>query len=312
MIQEQQKTTSILDKWSHLLYEGENEYKISSENQISPLEKRMVSKGGSDSHLSILHHQQHLQTGSCSNPINSSNLNSNHRFLTQILDATHSGLVSHSNGHLHSGLISESNGQFQPGIQSRTLSEVKLQDPQFEYETQLREFTQLRAIEEARQLAHAISSTTSHFQKKFEHHEHVIEPDQPSAFHPSVEQQSIYEQSVVQHDDYQTHKNYDELNYPANATENNLHEESLRQEIVLNPKISTQSFKNSKNKINLEQPNSYLPQISSSQINTISIEDYNTPQFKSMLDQLLKPIFLPPENVNYPIDWPSQDKIGNK
>lgn len=32
MIQEQQKTTSILDKWGHLLYEGERDYKSSNAN----------------------------------------------------------------------------------------------------------------------------------------------------------------------------------------------------------------------------------------------------------------------------------------
>ncbi len=318
LIQEQQKTTSILDKWSHLLYEGENEYKVSSENHIAPQEIRIVSKGGSNSHFSILqqNHQQNMQSGSSSphskvfqrGPMNTSN--SNQRFLAQMLDAAQPSLVSRSNAQLQSDLISESNGHFQTNIQSRTLSEVKLQESQTEYETQLREFTQLRAIEEARQLAHAISSTNSHFQNKFNSQEHVTEPDQQSVYHPSVDQQSLYEQSGL-NEDYQTIKNYDELNYPANITENNIHEESLGQEIVLNPKASNNSFKNSKTKINSEPLNSYLPHILSSHINTINIEDYNTPQFKSMLDQLLKPIILTPENLNYQADWPSQDKIGN-
>ena len=64
LIQEQQKTTSILDKWSHLLYEGENEYK---EHKVSSNEKHhLISNVGSNSHYSLLHQkqQQRLQTGS--------------------------------------------------------------------------------------------------------------------------------------------------------------------------------------------------------------------------------------------------------
>ena len=60
---------------------------------------------------------------------------------------------------------------------------------------------------------------------------------------------------------------------------------------------------------NVQQPQDYLPQLSSSNLNSVTLDAYDSPQFKAMLDQLLKPINMPPEQINYPADWPSQDKI---
>lgn len=312
LIQEQQRTTSILDKWSHLLYEGENEYKIPHENQKTLHEIRTVSKGGSSSHFSTSHQHNKSLLENVSNSFQSrllegetiSSLNSNQRFLTQIIDATKSGIALYSNGQSQSGIISDFNNQFSTEIQSRTLSEEKQQEPQYEYEKQLREITQLRAIEEARQLVNAMSSKNSHLKNNIDQNNLLTEYDQHSIYQPSADQQSIYEQAVGQHAKYQPITNYDESNH---STENNLQEESVREDIV-NPKTSTHSFKYSTNKFNLAGPN--LSQITSSKINKLRIEDYNTPQFKSMLDQILKPIFLPPEHLNCSTDWPSQDKIG--
>ena len=325
LIQEQQKTTSILDKWSHLLYEGENEYKSTSEQQVPILESHQNPEDVTNSHYSILHQNlhQHLQTGSSSpnSRLSQAGLltsNSNQRFLAHMINTAQSGLISHTNGQLQSGLISDSNAQFQSGLQSRTLSQVKLQDSQIDYEMQLRELAQLRAIEEARQLANAVSSTNSRFQSKFNSHEST-EADQQSIYQQANDQhsvyqqsvdQSIYEHSVGQNEDYQTMKHYDELNFVSNNATNDLNDESLQHDLISNQKESDHSSKNSKSKISKEQSYSYLPQLSNSQIHPVSIEDYNTPQFKAMLDQLLKPIVLPPEHVNYPADWPSQDKIS--
>lgn len=58
-----------------------------------------------------------------------------------------------------------------------------------------------------------------------------------------------------------------------------------------------------------QQPAEYLPKLSSSNLNTVQLEAYNSPQFKAMLDQLLKPMTLQPEEINYPAEWPSSDKI---
>jgi hypothetical protein len=313
LIQEQQRTTSILDKWSHLLYEGENEYKIPYENQKALHEIRTVSKGGSSSHFSTSHQNNKSLFENASNSFQSrllegetiSSLNSNQRFLTQILDATKSGIALYANGQSQSGIISDFTNQFSTEIQPRTLSQEKQLEPQYEYEKQLREITQLRAIEEARQLVNAMSSTNSQLKKNIDQNNLLKEFDQHSIYQPSADQQSIYEQSVGQHAKYQAIANYDESNH---TTENILQEESMREDIA-HPKTSTHSFKYSTNKFNLAGSN--LSQITSSKINKLSIEDYNTPQFKSMLDQILKPIFLPPEHLNCPVDWPSQDKIGN-
>lgn len=59
-----------------------------------------------------------------------------------------------------------------------------------------------------------------------------------------------------------------------------------------------------------QQPQSFLPQLSSNNLKSITLEAYNSPQFKAMLEQLSKPISVPPEQINYPPEWPSQDKIS--
>ena len=53
------------------------------------------------------------------------------------------------------------------------------------------------------------------------------------------------------------------------------------------------------------------PQFSSSNLKSISIDAYNTPEFKAMLERILKPITIPIEQTNMPADWPSAEKIGN-
>ncbi len=58
-----------------------------------------------------------------------------------------------------------------------------------------------------------------------------------------------------------------------------------------------------------QQPQPFLPPLSSSNLNAVQLDAYDSPQFKAMLEQLLKPLNLPPEQINYPADWPSQDKI---
>jgi hypothetical protein len=56
-------------------------------------------------------------------------------------------------------------------------------------------------------------------------------------------------------------------------------------------------------------PQPFLQTLSSSNLNAVQLDAYDSPQFKAMLEQLLKPLNLPPEQINYPADWPSQDKI---
>lgn len=59
-----------------------------------------------------------------------------------------------------------------------------------------------------------------------------------------------------------------------------------------------------------QQPAEYLPQLSSSNLNTVSLEAYNTPQFKMMLEQMMKPMEIPVEQTTFPGEWPSAEKIA--
>jgi len=60
-----------------------------------------------------------------------------------------------------------------------------------------------------------------------------------------------------------------------------------------------------------QQPAEYLPQLSSSNLNSVSLEAYNSPQFKLMLEQMMKPMEIPAEETILPGEWPSAEKIGN-
>jgi hypothetical protein len=48
----------------------------------------------------------------------------------------------------------------------------------------------------------------------------------------------------------------------------------------------------------------------SSEFKQITLEAYNDPQFKAMLELLMKPFNVPVEKIEQDAEWPSQDKIG--
>jgi hypothetical protein len=111
LIQEQQKTTSILDKWSHLLYEGEKDYRSQSEQPVPPLNvENLRSRNGSASQFSLIQQQQPVASQiRLSQSGNLATSSSNQRLLTQVLSG---GVHSHS----------------QSGLNSRTLSEIRIQE----------------------------------------------------------------------------------------------------------------------------------------------------------------------------------------
>lgn len=51
--------------------------------------------------------------------------------------------------------------------------------------------------------------------------------------------------------------------------------------------------------------------VSSSHLKSVTLESYNTPEFKAMLDHILKPVTIPIEHTNMPPDWPSPEKIAS-
>ena len=52
---------------------------------------------------------------------------------------------------------------------------------------------------------------------------------------------------------------------------------------------------------------SYLP---NSDLKSVTIDSYNSPEFKAMLERILKPVTIPIEHTNMPPDWPTPEKIG--
>lgn len=60
-----------------------------------------------------------------------------------------------------------------------------------------------------------------------------------------------------------------------------------------------------------QQSNANIPNAqSSSHLKSVTIDAYNDPQFKAMLDQITKPLNVPIENIELQGTWPSADQIG--
>ena len=51
---------------------------------------------------------------------------------------------------------------------------------------------------------------------------------------------------------------------------------------------------------------------SSAHLKSVTIDAYNDPNFKALLDQITKPLNVPAENVELPAQWPSDGSLGKK
>ena len=249
LIEEQQKKSSILDKWSHLLYEGEKDYQPSSQSQLPQMEVgslRGVVSNGSSSQYNMI-----LQQGSQPPPMSQ-------------LRSSHSGNLIASNS--QHGLAAS-----QRDLQSRLT-----------------------------QNSHSQSQAEAQFQAQAEA---IARAEAEARAHDSRPQysQSQYSQSQFGHQSAQ---------YAPSQTQSQANLQAQKSRSQSQSQINQQHINRSASQHTAQQPQPYLPQLSSSNLNSVTLDAYNSPQFKAMLDQLTKPISIPPENINYPPEWPTQDKIS--
>lgn len=246
LIEEQQKKSSILDKWSHLLYEGEKDYQPTSQSQLPPMEVGdLGNSNASTSQYNIVLQQPSQQPAVMSQ-----------------LRSSHSGnLITSSSQH---GLMQHGFAASQRDLQSR-LTQNSHSQSQAE--------AQFQAQAEAIARAEAEARAQSEYQSRVH----------------QTQGQVQYQQQAQ----YQT-QSQAQINKSRSQSQSQINQEKLHR--------STSQH--------VQQPQPYLPQLSSSNLNAVTLDAYNSPQFKAMLDQLTKPINIPPENINYPPEWPSADKIN--
>lgn len=250
LIQEQQKTTSVLDKWSHLLYEGESDYQRSPSKASKAMTLQSNFNENSNEYTSqhqSLQKQQQQQI--------------QQQQLQQQLRLSQSGNLPQSGSFQRLVNVPSQNSlgtyvHSQSGLNARTQSDIRLAQSQAQAQANF------RAQVEAQSREDAIAQAQAH-----------------------------------------AHAQLAQAQAQANA-----HARALEQ-AKLNSQTQSQLKKSSSH---VQQPQSYLPQLSNSNLNSVTLEAYNSPQFKAMLEELSRPMNVPPEQINYPPEWPSQDRIGNE
>ncbi|CAF0784835.1 unnamed protein product [Brachionus calyciflorus] len=304
LIQEQQRTTSVLDKWSHLLYEGERDYQSASKTEIPPLnlneqyENRSVSNYSllleqqqaqqqaqyiqqlqqiqQQQRLQLIKQQQQLQEQSEQQKLRKSTSQNLASSYQRVASA-----ASQSSGYVHS----------QSGLNGRTMSDLRL--TQFkanelataqyraQYEAQLEAMTQAEVIAQA--YAQAQAEAEAYAQARAHHHfqeqEHVEEQEQE----PEPEPEQF--QNLTRVLSRQSNNQVNQLRKSSSLVQQQQQHEQERQQQV-------------------------SPKFTSANLNQVTIDAYNSPEFREMLEQLTKPLTIPPEQVNYPPEWPSQEKIN--
>lgn len=315
LIQEQQKTTSILDKWSHLLYEGEKDYRPSSEQPVPPLNvENLRSRNGSASQYSLIQQQQPVASQiRLSQSGNLATSSSNQRLLTQVLSGVHShsqsGLNSRTlseiriqEGHVHEPAMNEYRLQSQPLVQARSMEQIRAASEASRATEQTHDYqAQLQAQVQA-QIQATLQAYVAEQQREAEEREAALrEADQQHQQHQISEAEQLMQYEIV--------KPYDEKPFD---TQTNLTQDSSNymQSDRRSADLRASTALTEDSRKTADQPEDYLPRLSDSNLNSVDLDAYNTPQFKALLEQLSKPINIPPEQVNYPPEWPSQDKIS--
>jgi hypothetical protein len=315
LIQEQQKTTSILDKWSHLLYEGEKDYRPSSEQPVPPLNvENLRSRNGSASQFSLIQQQQPVASQiRLSQSGNLATSSSNQRLLTQVLSGVHShsqsGLNSRTlseiriqEGHVHEPAINEYRLQSQPLVQARSMEQIRAASEASRVTEQTHDYqAQLQAQVQA-QIQATLQAYVAEQQREAEEREAALrETDHQHQQHQISEAEQLMQYEIV--------KPYDEKPFD---TQTNLTQDSSNymQSDRRSADLRASTALTEDSRKTADQPEDYLPGLSDSNLNSVDLDAYNTPQFRALLEQLSKPINIPPEQVNYPPEWPSQDKIS--
>ncbi len=325
LIQEQQRTSSILDKWSHLLYQGEQEDK--QEEEVSRGEQEETEA----EHDDINDQTQEQQD------------QNNEQENEEIVEQEQAEEVEEEE--------EQDTNTYLDNIQPNETI-----DTQYSYlvKENQQQTTQLRLSHSGGNLVHSSneSQRDTEGEQNDEEDEEEEEREQDEQDHEQEEHETEAEEQEPEHD--QVHPQGSALNESNYVTEvingnEKIHSQVNSQSQMgggLEPRsLSDFKLKSKKNEFrgtesrirtdarggagasqsdyqnsrsnhqqhgwSGQQSHTYMPQFSGSNLNSVTIDAYNSPQFKAMLEQLTKPLNVPPEHVNFPPEWPSQDKISN-
>lgn len=300
LIQEQQRTTSVLDKWGHLLYEGEKDYISASKSEIPPLN---LDEQNYTSSVTLERHQnqdqsdyllqlQQIQEQQRQQLFRQQQLQE-HIEQQQLRHSQSQNLV-HSNSYqraasaastLPTGYIHS-----QSGLNGRTLSDIKLSQSKANQLATAQYRAQYEAQMEAMTKAEVIAQAYAQAQSEIANQNEAIQ----SETYAQIQQEQ--EQEQQEYEEEQQEQENLRMSYSRQSVEQ-AHNSQIGNK--LKKSLSGQ-----------QQQATASTKFSNSNLKSITIDAYNSPQFREMLEQLTKPLTIAPEQVNYPPEWPSQDKIS--
>jgi hypothetical protein len=347
IIQEQQRTSSILDKWSHLLYQGEQEDK--QEEEVSNAEQEETE---------VEHEEMNDQT---QEQQDQSNEHENEEFVEQervqeveeeegqapsvylnntqpneTIDSQYSYLVKESQQQPTQLRLSHSGGNLvQSSNESQRDTEGEQNDEEEEEEEEEQEEQEQEEQEQEEQEQEEREQDQEQEEQDHEQEEHETEVEEQE-----IEQdQILVQRSTLDDSNYVTEVNNDNEKINSQVHSQSQMGGSLEPRSLSDFKLKSKQneFRGTESRIRTDarggagasqsdyqhsrsnhqqhgwsgqNSHTYMPQFSSSNLNSVTIDAYNSPQFKAMLEQLTKPLNVPPEHVNFPPEWPSQDKIS--
>lgn len=349
LIQEQQRTSSILDKWSHLLYQGEQDDKheeevSNAEQEETEAEHEEISDQTQEQHdqnnEEVVEQQNVEDEEEQEQEVDERNeerdeegeegqppsVYLNNSQPNETIDTTYSYLVKESQQQKPTQLrLSNSGGNLvQSSNESQRDTEGEQNDEEDEDEEQDEE--EQEEDEEERE-----QEEQDHEQEEHETEVEEQEPEEHQQVKPqgSTLNESNYVTDLINDNEKihsQVHsqsqmggglepRSLSDFKLKAKQNEFRGTESRIRTDARGGAGASQSDYQHSRSNHQQhgwsgQQSHTYMPQFSSSNLNSVTIDAYNSPQFKAMLEQLTKPLNVPPEHVNFPPEWPSQDKIS--
>lgn len=259
LIEQQQKDSSVLNKWSHLLYEGEKYDKSSLNNNLTTVTETTDNAVASQSNASI---------------------NKESFMPSQLFIEKQAEVLKKSDDSFLNEIIEQVKAEKNLNIEQEQSLKDALENIKIDTEIHLE---RVQEEEEERSRAEAEARVQSErFETKF------VEEEQQSILTQATNTTAKYMPEILKKSSSQQNAYIRRSESQQNANINNIKRSGSQ---------------------HAQQPFEYLPQLSNSNLNSVSLDAYNSPQFKSMLDQVLKPITVPAEETELPPKWPSPEEI---
>jgi hypothetical protein len=264
-----QKKNSVIERYSHLLYEGDKDYKSNAKDDL-----KVYASSSSFANLKPVQQQEYTLQQTKLAPTASGLMQSSSR------------LVPSGSRFLASGVnLQPSQSQIQPK-----------QQPQQQQQQQQQQQVQQASRQESRQSSSSQLAALQEQIRRLQEEKSALERAQSQVLMKDrQEQQERLARERVQH----------ERSTQEKARQDHVEQEQLKQQIetlLAQQRASQQQQQGSK----LSSSSS----LNASNLKSVTIDAYNDPQFKALLDQISKPLNAPVENVDLPAQWPSLGSLG--